>query len=913
MLVSILSGMVLALVAPALYRLAGRAAALLLALAAFGLAGYYLAHASAVAGGAVFQESYPWLPLLGVNLSFRLDGLALLFSLIITLIGGLIFVYSSRYMADYPQQGRFYAYLMLFLASMLGVVLADDVISLIVFWELTSVSSFLLIGFENHRPAARQAALQSLIITGGAGLALLAGLVLLSIAGRTGSLGELLALAPQVQASPLYTAILALVLIGAGAKSAQWPFHVWLPAAMQAPSPVSAYLHSAAMVKAGIYLLARLNPILGSTDLWFWALSTIGLISLLIGAWRALGQTDLKRMLAFSTISVLGGLVMLIGLAGEWGIRAMVVYLVAHALYKSSLFLMAGLVDHETGTRDIRRLRGLRRDLPATAAIGALAGLSLAGIPFTFGFSGKELLLEAGLHATRAVWLYTAVALLGSISMVAVAAVCAFHLFWGRRSSHLEHEPHRASLWMSVPALLLASGGLLLGLWPSLVDVRLLARAAAAVAGAPVPLKLHVWPVPNLVLLLSVGAIAAGLVVYWQLPAIRRLQHWTSSRMPEVLTNWYDAAIDGLMQVAYTQTRVLQNGSLRSYVTITCLATIALAGYTLLDRVPLHWAPSWPDIGPHRWATMIVLTAAWIAILFIRQLLSMVATLGAIGFAVAMVFVLHGGIDLAITQFAIETLSVLLFVLVLYRLPAQAELGVRWGRLRDVVVAFATGTLLAVILLAVLARPPQSQVAPYYLAESLPQAQGRNVVNVILVDFRALDTMVEITVLAVAAMGVLSLLRLVPARQGPVEPAVEPPLETPCRQSFPSIILVTACTYLLPLLLLFSVFLLLRGHNEPGGGFVGGLVAAMAFVLYAVARNVHRARLALRIHPRYLVSVGLLVALGSGLAGLLADQPFLTGLWLLGFVGTPLIFDGGVYLVVIGSVLTIFFNLAEVS
>jgi multicomponent Na+:H+ antiporter subunit A len=915
MLVSVLSGVALALLAPWLFRLTGRATGLLLGLASFGLAGYYLSHASAVAAGQAFRESYPWLPLLGIDLALYMDGLSLVFSLIITLVGGLVFLYSSRYMEDYEHQGRFYAYLMLFLASMLGVVLAGDLIVLIVFWELTSISSFLLIGFENRRVEARQAALQSLVITSGAGLALLGGMVLLQMAGGTGNLADLLDRGALVRGSQWYVAIVILVLVGAGAKSAQWPLHVWLPAAMQAPSPVSAYLHSAAMVKAGIYMLARLSPVLGGTDLWYWSVGTIGLISLLVGAWGALGRTDLKQVLAYSTISVLGGLVMLIGLGGQAAIRAMVVYLLAHALYKSSLFLMAGMIDHQTGTRDIRRLYGLRRDLPVTAAIGLLAGLSLAGLPFTFGFSGKELLLEAGLHATRLSWLYTAGAVLASTSMVAVAVICAIGLFWGPPSRHLPHEPHAASLWMSVPALLLAGGGVVLGLWPTLVDTRLLASAAAAILRAPVPVKLHVWPVANLALLLSALAIVAGLVVYVSLPQVRRLQQLTRRLLPPPLADGYGTFISGLNGVAWLQTRVLQNGSLPSYITISCLAVILLAGYTLIDRGALTWSHGWPEVAPHIWVLMVVLTTAWIASLFVRQLLSIVVMLGAVGFVVAMVFALHGGMDLALTQFAAEMLGVLLFVLVLYRLPAQVDVAPGRSRLWDLAVASGMGVLVAAILLAVLADLAPSRVTPFYFANALPAAHGRNVVTVILVDFRALDTMGEITVLAVASLGVLALLRLRPRphiHRGEFDLPVP---RKPAWESAPSMILVTACYYLLPLLLLFSIFLMLRGFEEPGGGFVGGLVGAMAFVFYMIARNVRNARQALRASPRYLVGVGLMMAAGSGIAGLLDGRPFLSGLWYgaISHAGTPALLDLGVYVLVIGGVLTIFFHLAEVS
>ncbi len=912
MLVSILLAIGLAVVTPGLYRLLGRATGVLLGLASFGLGGYYLRYADGVAAGEIYRESVSWVPLFGVEFSAWMDGLSLVFVLIITGVGGLVFLYASRYMQEYDLQGRFFGYLMLFEAAMLGVALSGDVIALIVFWELTSISSFLLIGFDNDRPAARRAALQSLIITGGAGLALLAGVILLTLAGGSSSWGELLARGQTVRDSALYPAILVLVLIGAGAKSAQWPFHVWLPAAMEAPSPVSAYLHSAAMVKAGIYLLARVHPVLGGTDLWAWLVGTVGMITMAVGAWRALGQTDLKRMLAYSTVSVLGALVMLAGVGGEYGIRALIVYLVAHALYKSSLFLMAGTVDHEAGTRDIRLLRGLGREMPLTAAVGLLAGLSMAGIPLTFGFSGKELLLEAGLQASRGSWLFTVAAVLSSVSMVAVAAVCGLRLWWGERAQELPHTPHRAPLRLDLPPLILASAGALLGVWPALVDARLLGPAVGAVAGAAVPLELHVWPIVNLALALSAVALAGGAAVYFFLERARRWEHAAHGLLPGWLADWYPTVMHGLSDAAYVHTRWLQNGRLRSYVMICCIATVLLAGYTLIRKAEFGPIPLEMGVGANLWALIIVFTVCWVAILLVRQVLSIVVLLGGIGFSMALVFLLHGGIDLGITQVAVEALSVLLFVLVLYQLPQQVDVRVRLGRLGDVAVALAMGGLIAGALLAVVSQGPVSAVAPYYLDKAYPEAHGLNVVTVILLDFRALDTLGEITVLGVASLGVFALLRL--------EPRGRPRMQgdLPLSQGgLRSRILVTTCLYLLPLLLLLSLFLLLRGHEQPGGGFVAGLVGAMAFALYAVARDARQARAALRVVPRYLVGTGLLLAVGSGIFGVVAGQPFLTGLWapggsaILAHAGTPVLLDLGVYLLVIGSALTIFFDLVE--
>jgi multicomponent Na+:H+ antiporter subunit A len=838
----------------------------------------------------------PWAPSLGLSLTFNLDGLGLLFATLIAGIGGLVVLYASRYLAGHAQAARFYAWLFAFMGAMLGVVLSDNALTLFVFWELTGFTSFLLIGFEHERAEARSAALQALIVTGAGGLAwLAAGLLLADVSGTT-SLSGMVAARPGIVASPFYPAIAGLALLAAFTKSAQVPFHFWLPNAMAAPTPVSAYLHSATMVKAGVYLIARLTPVLGATPLWSMAVTAAGAVTMVVGAYRAIQETDLKRILAYSTLSALGVLTMLLGVGTREAIVAALVYLLAHACYKGALFLVAGVIDHETGSRDIARLAGLRRAMPITAFAGGAAALSMAGVPLTLGFAGKDGAYEALQHAAIG-FPWPLALMVGASVLLGLAGVLAGVLpFWtGAAPSHPVHDPGWG-LW--APPLVLAIAGLAAGVVPARL-AGVVGAAAAAIAGAPVAPALRLWHGVTPALGLSVLTLAAIGLTWW-LRTVLRTRTW---QVPYGTEAVYVGALARLDAVSRVIAPALRSASLRTYVFVIVATTVLVGGTALVaglgpSAAALHTRVTIPDV-----FIVAVIIAGAVAATFARSTMAAVLSLGAVGYGVAMVFLSFGAPDLAMTQFSVETLTVLIYVLVFRHFRGLGALSPRAVRLRDGMTAAAVGLLVGGLLLSIATSETAPRLREYFAEFGPTLGHGRNIVNVILVDFRGFDTLAEITVLATAAIGVRALLGLASGdRRGhdAIGPVTSP-------------IFRTAARLLMPLLLLFAVFLLLRGHNEPGGGFVGGLVAAAAFALYGIAFGVQRARQALLVDPMTLLGAGLLIALASGLPAVLGGQPFLTALWPSGPVpiGTPAIFDVGVFLVVAGVVLMMIFSLAE--
>jgi multicomponent Na+:H+ antiporter subunit A len=758
-LLVILSGFAASLAAPWLFRITRARTGLVLAVLPLLITAHFLSHIPGMTAGEVHRTSYPWVEALGLNLSFQVDGLSVIFSLLIAGIGTLVLIYSSGYMGDHHQGGRFYAYMLMFMASMLGLVNADNMLALFVFWELTSISSYLLIGFNHESEAARDGAWQALLVTAGGGLALLAGLVLLGQAGGSFEISGLLG--DSVRGHELYLPILVLVLAGAFTKSAQFPFYFWLPAAMEAPSPVSAYLHSATMVKAGVYLLARLSPVLGGTEAWFYALTIVGATTMAVGAFLAIQQTDLKRILAYTTVSALGMLVLLLGVGTDLAVEAAMAFLLAHAFYKGALFLVAGAVDHETGTRDILKVRGLRLVMPVTATFAVAAAISMAGLPPTFGFIGKELLYEALLVAP--VWSVFLIGLtiLSNIFYIAAAGLAGLLPFVGRQlvSPKKVHEAP-ATMWAG-PALL-AALGLAAGISPRLLGKGLVAPGTSAVLGRPVEVDLALWHGITVALLLSTLTVAFAIAAYGGRDILRRAAtDWNPLRNLGPAT-WYHLAFDGVFALARWQTRVLQNGYLRYYIATIILTTVGLAGYTLVGRSGFVWPADWGEAHYYEVLIALITIAAALVATRANSRLAAVVGVGVAGYGTGLIFLLFGAPDLAMTQILVDTLTIILLVLAFYRMPNFKKLSGAATRVRDVIVALSAGALVTGLVLAVTWSRVLPSVSGYFAESSVPLAHGRNLVNVILVDFRSLDTLGEIIVLVLAGVGVYAILKLRP-------------------------------------------------------------------------------------------------------------------------------------------------------
>jgi len=722
---------------------------------------YFLALWPRIASGEVIQQTWTCIPELAFHLSFYLDGLSLVFVLLISGIGTGIVLYTQGYLHGHPQQGRFYAFLLLFMASMLGVVLSDNIITLFIFWELTSFSSYLLIGFNHESEKARASALMALFVTGVGGLFLFAGLVLLAQTAGASELSAMRVSDVAFTESPLYVPMLLLILIGAFTKSAQMPFHFWLPRAMEAPTPASAYLHSSTMVKAGIYLLARVHPMLGDTSWWTIILCAVGGITMLGAAAMALRQTILKPLLAYSTVSALGAMTMMLGMGVPYAAKAVIVFLVAHGLYKATLFLVAGALDHETGEKNTDALGGLRRAMPYTACAGVLAALSMIGLPPFLGFIGKESLYGAALGATQWNFSLTMTAVLASMLFMFVAWRAGLKPFVGTHAQTPKH-PHDPPWSMRVGPLLLALLGLIFGVFPMLLSP-LTAQAASAIYGESLAVKLTLWHGINLPLLLSLVTLAGGVAIVIARDA---LLHVTRLMLPWSRvgpTAVYDAWLKGIQDIASWQTRLLQNGHLRYYTIVIVSTALGLIGYSLIGRgLPFPIPQSSFDLNLTDMLLFAVLVVAIVAAVVFRSRLASVAALGVVGYGVAMIYVLYGAPDLAMTQIVIETLTLLLLILAFYHLPPFANLSTRSEHARDLLVSLGVGAVMTLLVLTALSNPGYSTISPYFAETAVEKAHGRNIVNVILVDYRALDTLGEITVLALAGLGGYALLKLKP-------------------------------------------------------------------------------------------------------------------------------------------------------
>ncbi|RBY80489.1 Na+/H+ antiporter subunit A [Blastococcus sp. TF02A-26] len=923
MLVLLLLHLVAALLAPVLVRWWGRQAFLALALVPAAAFAWTLAQLSAVLDGREVSETVEWIPALDLQIALRLDALALLFAAVVTGVGALVLLYCARYFApDEEGTGRFAGTLTAFAGSMLGLVVADDLLLLYVFWELTTVFSFLLIGGAGGRLAARRAATQALVLTTAGGLAMLVGLIMVGQASGSFLLSEVVA---DPGSGTVMTAGTVLVLMGAITKSAMVPFHFWLPAAMEAPTPVSAYLHAAAMVKAGIYLVARLAPGLADVPGWRPLVLGLGVATMLVGGYRALRQTDLKLLLAFGTVSQLGFLMTLVGGGSRELAAAGVTMTLAHALFKSTLFLTVGVVDHATGTRDLRRLSGLGRRLPVLAAVGCLAAASMAGLPPLLGFVGKEAaftaLWDGGLPDRTA----ATVVLVGLVVGSALTAAYTARFVWGAfarkpdcADTEVAHAPE--PLFLAAPVVL-ATAGLLAGPFSPLLAPLVAEYAETVPFGLPEVEDLALWHGWKPALALSLLTVLAGGALF----AVRARVSRTQRRLAVGASadEGYWNVIQGLDRLSVLVTGTTQRGSLPAYLGTILVVVLALPGTVLLTRAP--WPGEWRawDTPVQAMVGVVVVTAAALS-LRIRQRLSAVLVVGVTGYGTAVLFALQGAPDLALTQFLVETLTLVVFVLVLRKLPK--DIGERHRpRERAVrgVIAVAVGAFMGAVGAVALGARTATPVSADYPEEAYDFGGGKNIVNVTLVDIRAWDTLGEISLLVVAATGVASLVFL-RSRTGGVDRAERTRLTEVDRPSWlaagatmdparRSVVLEVITRILFHTILVFSVYLLFSGHNDPGGGFAGGLVAGLALVLRYLAGGRYELGEAAPVAPGVLLGAGLLFAGGTGVGGLVLGAEVLqtaileTTLPVLGDVKlvTSLFFDMGVYLIVVGLVLDV--------
>lgn len=863
---------------------------------------FFLSRLPAIADGGALTFAVDWMPSLGLGASLYLDNLSALFLLLVSGIGTLVVVYAGYYFKGDNSAWRFLAYLFLFMTMMLGVLLAGDVITLFVFWEGTSLTSFLLIAYKTKDEAARRGAFKSLFITGGGGIALLAGLLFVGSTAGGMDYATILRSGDVLRDSPLYGVMLGLIAFGAFTKSAQVPAHIWLPDAMTAPTPASAYLHSATMVKAGVYLLARMNPALGLTDAWFWLLTGFGLVTMLTGAYLGLKQNDLKALLAYSTVSQLGVLVMLIGDDTSAAFKALVISVVAHALYKSALFLTVGIVDHEAGTRDLRRLGGLRRAMSWTCRVGMVAALSMAGLPPMFGFLAKETLLASVTHPSiplaGSAFLSAAVVAAGAL-ILAQAGTLIWDTFFGRpRDPHV--HAHEAPRWMiampAVPALL----SLAFGLLPEPERLAaFFANAAAAAYGDKVKVSLALWAGITPPLILSIVAVSLGFGLWYFRGRVRA---WQNRVPPELTFNVvYGGALGLLDRAARLATRT-QSGHLRRYLAVMLLSLVVLM--LLFGRMPLPTAVppfALDELAILRVFTLALATAAAALSIFLRRDFNAILALGASGLSVAVMMVLEPAPDVALVQVVVDILSVVILVLALTSLPRAQRRRAweltfkqsRWGLARDVAVAGAAGVAVMVLtFVALTSRPRPSVVTPFYEANAKPLTGAADIVGAVVVDFRGFDTLIEIAVFGLAGLGVYTLLRYAArsesANRGIGESANQRTGElritnhesrsTPREYGLgdehhdleimgiggtrPSPFVRALAQILLPVMLVLGAVQMMYGHDQAGDGFTAGVIISLAIAFWYIVFGYEETRRRLPwLRPFSLIGAGLLLVI----------------------------------------------------
>jgi multicomponent K+:H+ antiporter subunit A len=902
---------------------------------------------SSIAGGTVLRSRIEWLPTFGVDLVLRLDGLSWIFAFVVLAVGFLVVLYARYYMSPEDPVPRFFSFLLAFMGAMLGLVLSGNLIQIAFFWELTSLFSFLLIGYWHHNQSARSAARMALIVTGTGGLCLLLGMLLIGKIAGSYDLDVVLASGDAIRSSELYLPALLLILLGAFTKSAQFPFHFWLPQAMAAPTPVSAYLHSATLVKAGIFLMIRLWPVLAGTDSWYLIVTTTGLATLVFGAWAAMFQQDLKGLLAYSTVSHLGLITLLLGLGSPLGAVAAIFHTLNHATFKASLFMAAGIVDHETGTRDLRRLSGLFKFMPITATLAMVAAAAMAGVPLLNGFLSKEMFLAETLMDQRGTILDNVLPVLSTLALAfsVLYSVRFIHqAFFGPPPVDLPHEPHEPPVWMRLPIEILVLACLVIGIFPALTIGPFLGTAVHSVLGDRTPeYSLAIWHGFTTPLLLSLLALAAGTAGYLLLrdrlnamPETRRFPRLHGSRT-------FEAGLAAMVSGSRALEKLVGTRRLQPQFRLLAVAAVVAAvlpflpyGYVLGDAPGTPLDPGFAVI----WivGAACAVGAAWQA--KYHRLAALILMAGA-GLASCISFVWLSAPDLAITQLLVETVTTILLLLGLRWLPKRLRetpsgnssiWSVRLRRGTDFIIAATAGLGMTLLAYAMMTRPPADTIAGEFVKRAYPEAGGTNVVNVILVDFRGFDTLGEISVLAIVALTVFALLR----RFRPGSESVAQPEQQRLQNAFddadedrkmgdtladymlvPRIVM----QWLFPVMVALAFYLFIRGHDMPGGGFAAGITLSIALILQYMALGTRKLEDRLRVRPIRWIGMGLLIAMGTGVGALLFGYPFLTSsfdyLKLPVFGSVPmasaLLFDLGVFVLVVGATALVLVALAHQS
>ncbi|MFP4974309.1 Na+/H+ antiporter subunit A [Paenibacillus sp. CN-4] len=911
---------------------------------------YFLLKMPAIRTGGPEEATLAWIPSLGIEISLVLDGLSLLFVLLISGIGTLVVLYSIFYLNRRKEAvHHFYVYLLLFMGAMLGVVLSDNLMVLYGFWELTSVSSFLLIAFWHRRERSRYGALKSMLITVFGGLAMFAGFLLLYVMTGTFSLREIIAMAAELPGESLFLPAMILILLGAFTKSAQFPFHIWLPDAMEAPTPVSAYLHSATMVKAGLYLVARFTPVFGGQAEWFWIVSLTGIITLMYGSFKAIKQTDLKALLAYSTISQLGLLMTLFGLgsAADWfaggaeavfytkATTAAVFHLINHAIFKGSLFMVVGIVDHETHTRDIRKLGGLMTLMPVTFSIALIGTFSMTGLPPFNGFLSKEMFFTAVLNIVNLeafgaeAWavLFPVIAWTASVFTFVYSMILLLQTFGGKfKFDKMDRQPHEAPLGLLLPPVVLASLAIVFGLFPNLLSLSLIEPALAAIHpgvlshGEHFEVHISFWHGWTAEIFMTLGVVVLGTLLY--LGYRRRGPMYRENPDRISLNRLYDWTLRAGGRGANRLTSVYMTGSSRDYLVYIFLFLILALGTMLVITPGITFGmENYAPVSLYEMLVVIVMALSAFAVPFARSRVVAILFTGGVGYMVTLLFVLFRAPDLALTQMIVETVSVVLFLLCYRHLPhLSREVAKLRFKLSNFIISAGVGIVVTLLALAAVGSSPFEPIADFFLKESYPLAGGKNVVNVILVDFRGFDTLFEIMVLGIASVAIYGMIRLKldPDRPGgKLSLTGSGPVQAGPKSN--DVILKTVSRIVIVIILAFSLYLFFAGHNEPGGGFIGALMASAALILLSMAFGMDTVRRSLPVNFRLLTAAGLLIALLTGLGSFLFEAPFLShafGHFELPVMGdtelaTAVLFDLGVYLSVIGVTMTIIYSIGR--